>query len=228
MNSNLSLIELHVEALFVHDESGRLVKVNEPAGGPAPRFYLGRTSEGIIRRFRYDLEEALVTELNALCDHEDRSVLAREPTYAKEYESLLDGGRASAGPAFVFEQLPVPTARDVIEVTGANKRMLSRGLDAWMIDVERGSKLFALVADGRAVSVCASVRETPFCHEAGVETLSEYRGRGFAADTVSAWARDTFASNLIPLYSTSWENKASRRVAMKLGLRMYGSDFHVQ
>ena len=96
------------------------------------------------------------------------------------------------------------------------------------MDVERGTKLFVRMVDGRAVSVCASVRETPHYHEAGVETLEDHRGHGYAADVAAAWASELISSKLIPLYSTSWENIASRSVAKKLGLRMYGVDFHIQ
>ena len=46
MKSDLALIKHHVEALFIHDEDGRLVKVNEPGGGPAPRsFWEGRKTD---------------------------------------------------------------------------------------------------------------------------------------------------------------------------------------
>lgn len=41
------LTELQMDALFTRDASGRLVTINEPNGGPAPRFFLGRTRGGI-------------------------------------------------------------------------------------------------------------------------------------------------------------------------------------
>jgi hypothetical protein len=40
------LLRIHVETLFTHDAMGRMVRVNEPAGKAAPRFYLGRSVEG--------------------------------------------------------------------------------------------------------------------------------------------------------------------------------------
>ncbi len=49
--------------------------------------------------------------------------------------------------------------------------------------------MFALAVDGHAVAVCCSVRRTSMAHEAGVETVSPYRGRGYAARVVKAWAR---------------------------------------
>jgi len=44
--SDLDLLDMQVEALFTHDADGRIVAVNEPAGGPAPRFFFGRTRGG--------------------------------------------------------------------------------------------------------------------------------------------------------------------------------------
>lgn len=58
MLSDLELMRLHVEAEFTHDASGRLVATNEPTATPAPRFFLGHTSLGIVRRFRHDVSEA--------------------------------------------------------------------------------------------------------------------------------------------------------------------------
>ncbi|HEX9962676.1 MAG TPA: GNAT family N-acetyltransferase, partial [Pyrinomonadaceae bacterium] len=85
----------------------------------------------------------------------------------------------------------------------------------------------ALVKENRAVSVCRSVRITTEAHEAGVETLPEFRGKGYAEDVAAEWALRVRAAGAIPLYSTSWENYASRAVARKLRLKCYGADFHI-
>ncbi len=85
----------------------------------------------------------------------------------------------------------------------------------------------ALVEENRAVSVCRSVRITPDAHEAGVETLPEFRGRGYAKDMVAGWARAVQSLGALPLYSTSWDNTASQAIAKKLHMKLYGADFHV-
>ncbi len=51
-------MDLHVEALFTHDADGSLVRVNEPDGAPAPRFFRGRTGDGLVRRHRRDVADA--------------------------------------------------------------------------------------------------------------------------------------------------------------------------
>ena len=57
MLSDLELVRIQVQTLFTQDERGRLLAINEPGGEPAPRFFLGRTTQGNVQPFRYDLPE---------------------------------------------------------------------------------------------------------------------------------------------------------------------------
>ena len=76
------------------------------------------------------------------------------------------------------------------------------------------------------MSFCCSVRISPQADEAGVETLEDYRGRGYATNVVAGWAIAVRELGRIPLYSTSWDNVVSQSVAKKLGLILYGVDLH--
>src|SRR5918995_1531981 len=76
MSSDWDLMQIHISALYRLDERNRLLAVNEP--GPPwpddplpPRLYVGRTRAGHVWRFRHDLPESLVAELE--------SMLAAEP-----------------------------------------------------------------------------------------------------------------------------------------------------
>ncbi len=82
----------------------------------------------------------------------------------------------------------------------------------------------AVVRDGAAVSVCFSSRIGPWATEAEVETLPDFRGRGYAAAVTAGWGLAVQAAGSIPLYTTSWENFASQGVARRVGLTMYGAD----
>lgn len=228
------LMETHVRALFTLDERARLLRVNEPGGGDAaiaPRLFLGRTRRGNLRRFRADLAGALVEELEALCADEPVCDEPRGlPRHADEYARLL-GAHAplleqEAGPAYRFAEYAEPS-RMTVALTETDARVLGGGFEKLIDELREWQPFLAVVEEGRAVSVCRSVRVTREAHEAGVETLPEFRGRGYARDVTAAWARAVRTRGAEPLYSTSWENTASQAVARKLRLVRYGADFHI-
>jgi RimJ/RimL family protein N-acetyltransferase len=221
-------MRLHVDALYEHDDAGDMIRVNEPNGSAAPRFHLGRTAEGDVLRFRHDVDAALRRELQAAATRDAR-VNPFSPIDPTPYVELLAPrqpvDRTSAGPAFAFPD-EIADSRGVL-MTAENAAQLQRLLAPWLPDVTLSAPLFAIVVEGRAVAVCGSVRRTPAAHEAGVETVPEFRHRGFAVEVVSSWARAVRAIGVTPLYSTSWTNTASQAVARKLGLICFGTDLHV-
>jgi hypothetical protein len=227
------MLDVHVRALFTHDARARLLSVNEPwgEGPPAPRLFFGRTRAGNLWRFRADVPEALARELEALCADEPVSAeLSGAPRHADALVRLL-GAHApvrsvGAGPAFRFEEYPGPS-RPLLVVNEANAEVLRGGFEEMFEELRFAQPFVALLEGGRAVSVCRSVRVTAAAHEAGVETLQAFRGRGYAPDVTAGWARSVRETGAAPLYSTSWENNASRSVAKKLGLAQYAADFHV-
>ena len=231
MLTDLELMEIQVETLFTHDEHGQLRYVNEPNGARAPRFFWGRTKEGSIRRFRSDLPKELVSKLKSLCRSEPVATNLREgPAHLAACEDILRAHaevvQMEAGPAYRFPgNIKRPT--NVVIITKKNTGLLRDFLADWIPDIDSCQPCIAVVDTGRAVSLCCSVRISPRAHEAGVETAERYRGRGYAPAVVSGWATAVRELGRIPLYSTSWEHAASQRVASKLGLLLYGSDFHV-
>jgi GNAT superfamily N-acetyltransferase len=137
-----------------------------------------------------------------------------------------DAQRAWTGPAFSFaKDLSVDGSAEVVTVEKLD--VLRKWFADWIPDVQAGVPVVVVQVDGAAAAICCSVRQSARAHEAGVETAPEFRGRGFAAMVVAAWAREVRARGSVPLYSTSWENGASRAVARKLGLVQFGSDLHV-
>ena len=233
MRSDLDTMKLHVRALFVHDDRGRLRLVNETDGAEAPRFFLGMTAEGNLWRFRFDVPEDLALQLAGVCLVESAAGGLREkPAHFAEYLSLLEAhSRVETlwmGPAYVFPDGVVRTSREAVTITSENADVLSGGFEEWIADVPHCRPFLAILHQGRAVSVCRSVRITSEAHEAGVETLDAYRGNGYATDVVAQWANEVRSMGRAPLYSTSWENVFSQRVAQRLGLRQYGMDLHVR
>ncbi len=224
-------MRLHVEALFTHDAHGDLVRVNEPRGADAPRFFLGTTREGALWRFRHDVDLELRAALEAQIEQDlGRAGVVESPPDSSPYEAILARRapvqRTESGPAFSFP-IDLPAANATTRITGENAGLLERHLAPWLPDVPVCQPMIAAVVDGHAVAVCASVRLTKMAHEAGVDTAPAYRRRGYALATVPAWAGAVREAGRVPLYSTSWRNEASRAVARKLALIHLGSDVHV-
>jgi hypothetical protein len=224
--TNLELMEMHVDALFTRDLHGDLAFVNEPGGVIASRFFIGQTKDGSVIGFRGDVTEAQRAALTAAALLEE---LGDTPLSPEPYREILASSapvtHTESGPAFCFPR--DLTGDETVLITDDNAHLLTPLLSTWAGDVHTCHPLMGVVVDGRAVSVCGTVRVTPLACEAGVDTAPVARGSGYAARVVSAWARAIRASGKTPLYSTSWRNEASRSVARKLGLLQFGSDLHI-
>jgi len=229
--SDLQLLGLQAEALFTHDERGRILRVNEPEGEHAPRFFFARSREGAIWRCRDDVSEKTARDLDALVAVEPvDDDLRTELHNMGAFLTALCGDRESAlvasGPAYRFPD-ELPRADSVTHLTHDDLHLLR----AMVQDLDYTARYFTergpcmvVVEDGRAVSACYSARLTDRAAEAGVETLEAYRGRGYAPAVVTEWAHAIRATGRIPLYSTSWDNRASQAVARRLQLIQYGTD----
>jgi len=225
------LMRVHIEALFTHDARSDLVRVNEPDGALAPRFFVGRTPAGDVWRFRHDVEPDTRAEIEAVIGSDaHRGSSVDTPIDPTPYQVILSRSapieRTELGPAYAFpEQLP--EAADAVRVSNDNAELLTHHLAPWLPDVRLSQPMFVVACNGHAVAVCCSVRQTPVGYEAGVETALAYRGHGYAGRVVAAWAGAVRELGRVPLYSTAWENTASQAVARKLALIRFGSDLHI-
>lgn len=231
MTTHLELMRLHIEALFTHDANGDMVRVNEANGGAAPRFFLGRTAEGVAIRFRRDVDRSVRREIETACEKQLAQPRPLDmPTDPLPYQQILDRAgpveKTWLGSAFCIPRSVRPTARTV-EVTSANAELLRPLLEPWLPDVPVCRPMVALTVDDRAVSLCCSGRRTTAAHEAAVETAIAYRNRGHGSQVVRAWAQAVYAVGALPLYSIQWENSASRAVMRKLDVSSFGTDLHI-
>jgi GNAT acetyltransferase len=230
-------MRIHVKTMFGCDVSGRLRYVREPWGDPhaPPRFFMGRTARGNVWNFRYDLPDELVRKLDVLCRSEPVTEdLMRPPRVTVPVKAALQGHspivKEERGPAYLIPE-SVRTPKDAVLVTKENRDILQDGFP-WMLrhiqaDIDVGP-VAAGVAEGRAVSICFSARLTSSAAEAGVETREAMRRRGYATKAVAGWAIAIYKRGLLPLYSTSWDNLPSMRVAHKLGMAFYGEDWLIE
>src|SRR3569833_1435027 len=92
---DLELVRQEVEALFVVDEQGRLLRYNDPDQPLAPRFHLAGGPAGNVAHFRHDLSAETVGRLESLIAEESLPLDAtRPPRHLDEYVRVL----AAEGP----------------------------------------------------------------------------------------------------------------------------------
>ena len=224
--NDLELLNLQIETLFVQNEAKRLLYTNEPDRPEAPRFFLGRTNQGYLCRFRDDVSGAIIRQLEEVVAKEANGL--GKPLDLAAYEDLLrqHGPIQSieSGPAYRFPGTVQPLT-DVVTITETNAELLNEHFAELKAVLEHKQPCVAVV-EGSAVSVCCSARTSSQAVEAGLETIPAARGQGYAVKVVSGWATAVREQGRIPLYSTSWNNGASRAVAKKLGLIIYATDLH--
>ena len=235
-NSPHEQLVLHANGLFVFDDRQRITGLNQFDGGTPPQFYLGRSSQSCFGFTGQSVAEPIADQLKALVVQEPPVDLSQQqpPKFDLQYRRLLSLDEAVlpyAGPVYSFPpELTLPqrvaAPEGIVAISAGNAELLEKYLPDWLPDVAHRYPFLAAVESGHAVAVCASVRMTHNAHEAGVETHPAFRGRGHAARVVSAWAKVVAALGAEPVYSTHWDNIASRAVAATLKLQIAGVDYH--
>ena len=211
-----------VRAMFPHDHDGRLT-------GASPLLHIVRTDYAVVCRCHGALPDAIVAQVRARAS----APRGRPGEWAAEYarylsvtQSFASATAVRSGPLYGFPN-ELGETMGCVEINSTNLDLLRGSLNEWVEDAQQGSVMAAAIVDGRAASVCASVRATPTVHCAGVETAPAYRGRALAQRAVAAWAVLVRRNGAEPYYATTFDNTASQRVAQRLGLRPIGSEFSI-
>ena len=222
------LMQMQYAGLYNLDPQGRMRSVNEPGTPPAPRFFMGRTAEGHVVGTHADLPADLAALLHEICAAEPTpDDLEAAPQYAATIRSLLGSGSEEyRGPAFVVPAT-IPDLPGAVLIDNERLDSLRTHYD-WLVDsLADYAPIAAVLVDGITVSVCFSSRSRPTYREAGVNTAEEFRGRGYAQAATATWARAVQAQGITAIYSTSWDNTASRGIARSLGLHMFGENWNI-
>ena len=228
--TDLQLMHIQAETLYRYDTDGRLRSINEPGDPPAPRFFMGRTAQGSLWRFRYDMPATIVRQIEVLCSSEPAGAPIGHPS--PHYNAIRAILQAQApieqefrGPAYRVPDTVQPSA-GVVLISTANEQLLQ----PWFMDllpVDPQQTIAVVIEEGAAVAICICSRLTARAAEAGAQTVTAFRRRGYAAAAVASWAAELRQRGRLALYSTAWDNLASQGVAHKLGMRLYGEDWSI-
>lgn len=233
--NNLHRLEQQIMALYTL-KCGFLSTINETGyppkeQDPAPRFFMGRTKQGNIWHFRHDLPTQLQQQLHEHCQAEPPHQDGRAPQHQEAIVSVLEQHQPvqsqSIGPAYWLPPQPIPSKAVLIEKHNA---ALLEAHFPWKLTSRNSfetAPLVATIVQGVAVSICYCARLTAQVAEAGVDTTETARGQGYAVQAVQGWAAHLQTQGIQALYSTSWDNAASQRVAEKLGAQFYAENWSV-
>ncbi len=224
-------IRIQLDAMWTRDERGRIFCENDGSGNPGPLLCVAVPTGG------QRLIEVGST-VSDDCFERATEILAGtmgEPS-SNEVPKLLDAlglrktdTRVVAGPTYTF-----PPNLPRIALEDGARLVWSQDPDAkTLIDGRSTSArehlfpLFptwtAVVADGRILSMCSTVRQSDKGAEAGVDTAAKHRGRGFATAATTLWADKMKQPGRSLFYSTSHDNTSSQRVAERLQLKQLGT-----
>ncbi|MCF6411043.1 GNAT family N-acetyltransferase [Pseudalkalibacillus salsuginis] len=223
MNIDYKLMEIQTEVLFNIDNLKKITGLNEPTETPAPFLFIGRTKTGNIIRFNKSFSEFEESKILKLVD--DRIDSMNLGKLIINVSKLRQISSVWMGPAYVFPEGFNMTS-NATKITNDNKDLLLKEFPHLIDDFEWRQPIYAIMQDGKAVSICSSARKSLKGAEASVETLTRYQGNGYATRCVVAWAAEVRKLGLKPLYSTAWDNFSSQSVAKKLNLYQYGVDLH--
>jgi len=229
-------MKLHASTLFAIGADGRLRYVQEPGDPYAPpRFFMGRTPRGNVWYFRDDLPDELIAKLERLCRSEPVTAdFVQPPDLSSPIRAVLQAHapitQEERGPAY---RIPagVSAPSNAVRITKWSGHLLKDAFPWLWRRIQDGVEVGPVVSvaeQGTAVSTCYCARLSPSAAEAGVVTLEPMRRKGFATAAVAGWTAACVERGLHPLYSTSWQNPGSIRVAQKLGMVCYGEDWSIQ
>lgn len=232
-----ALPALHLDVLYETDDRGRPLRVRG-SDRPAPLAHLLRTPFGNRWLIGATLPEDTAARLDtAFADEpvtDPDEWEQHEPRCLEVVRALLDPFRHPdreepeyRGPAFAFPDDLVVIGASEVYLPDGDASVVSAAL-AWITTASEAERPLAVARDERGVvvSVCHSARATSEGAEAGLETAPEARRHGHALAVTSRWAMEVRATGRAPLYSTAWDNEASRAVARRLGLVRYAEDWH--
>ena len=192
--SPAELIRFSIEIENRIDERGDLVPLE---GKESTLFLISRYDGGYAIFYRYDIPGELRIDIikmgfeRALDDH------AAVQAILNRYAPCQ---KAFAGKGYTFAHLPSP---------------------AEYPDVEVENRAFIIKVDGKPVSWAWTQDGSSNADELAVETLPEYRRRGYARQVVAAWASAVLQDGRVAFYSHKVDNIESEKLALSLGVVLY-------
>ncbi|HEM7878049.1 GNAT family N-acetyltransferase [Burkholderia contaminans] len=236
-------LDIDYRTLFCLHPDRRIERENDPDRSPAPRFWLGRCADGNLAGVRADVPPPVADALARLASSEPPLSGPMHPAHLERYLALL----APVPHWNIGLVYPLPHALDfdidarVALIDGdsdAGRHLLhalsTRGMPGGLFSMgfrsvaDLWAPWCAAVVDEEITSVAFAARLSDVGAELGLATAPAFRGRGLAAAVTAAWTRLPSLRTRTLFYSTDSDNRASQRVASRLGLTLRGTTLRVE
>lgn len=94
-----------------------------------------------------------------------------------------------------------------------------------LLHAKWGGPVFGQIVDSNAVAWAAVKPLSDIAWDISIQTLPEYRGRGFARSVASSAVKYIFENGKLATWGTDTTNTASLKTARSVGFQEYGLDF---
>ncbi len=227
------LLRQRIELRYRLDAAGRLVGENlpeDPDDQNAPSLYACLGADRLVYAFRHDVSPERVEHATAVLEALSDALFESPEQLADAAEALAatwgDGAARTSGPIYRVPR-GLPQDPDVVLLDAARRHTLADSFPHTRRHLLALVPCAARLVDGKAVSICRTIRRSRFALEAGVDTLEAHRGRGTGAAVVAAWAEQAWREGRVPCYSTEWTNGASMALAHRLHMIPVGAEFTI-
>ncbi len=235
--SDIQLLAIEIETLWVKDDRGRLLRTREANGRAAPHLVIATSGDSQMAAIGKDVPDALASEVErAVAGSPHPPNPATAPVALARYRQLLESSvgpvEISSGPSYVVPPATAfPSTAEIQRSDGGDIDALQSknpGRAGWspgewrqLLRGDLGPWAMATIG-GQVVAICHTSRLGDRGAEAGVWTDPGFRGQGHAAAVTAAWASLFDHSQRALFYSTAAENLSSQRVVARLHLREIG------
>jgi hypothetical protein len=188
------LIQLNIAIENQVDASGDL----RPLPGKASAlFSISQHQAGVLCFYRFDLPPDVRRQLEAL---DPEAALHEHAVVRQILARHTPCDSVFAGKGSYFAHCPSPEAYP---------------------DAVLHAGCYVILADGAPVCWAWTANESEAAAELAVETVAEYRRRGYARQAVAAWAAHVLGQGKVAFYSHEAGNVASEALARSLGVVPY-------
>jgi RimJ/RimL family protein N-acetyltransferase len=244
MPSEIELLSIDYQTLFLTTPSARIERENDPHHSPAPRLWLAGCPTGNVAGIRSDVPEDIAAKIMSLLATE--LPLSAQNPHLRHLDRYLDllshkGVLPTQIPGLIY-RLPhhldyAHGSKLLNSDTEEGKDYLAslakRGFPASLSDLGFHNIThfwppwcIAMHHD-EITSIAITARLSQSGAEVGITTVPHLRSRGYAAAAVAEWSRLKSLESHTLFYSTQTTNLSSQRVAARLNLPLLGSSLRI-